>query len=132
MNDGGGLLLIGLIIFVVVFLILREFWCWYWKINLRVNLLTKQNTLLEEVASALRRGKSEQMEEKTKPQIDKLSNEKREEEPIGFVSLSGEEGEAFCLGCRKVSPKTELLYNKGTGEYYHEECLPVDAQSQSE
>jgi len=132
MDDVIGGLVLAFIVLVVFFLLLREFWCWYWKINLRVNLLTKQNTLLEEVASALCRGKSEQMEDKTKPQIAKLSNEKREVDPNGFVSLAGEEGEAFCLGCRKVAPKTELLYNKGTSEYYHEECLPVDAQSQSE
>lgn len=34
---------------VVIFLILRVFFCWYWKINRRVDLLEKQNALLEEI-----------------------------------------------------------------------------------
>jgi hypothetical protein len=35
--------IIGLIVF---FLILREFWCWYWKINKLVSLMEEQNALL--------------------------------------------------------------------------------------
>jgi hypothetical protein len=31
--------------FVVVFLLTREFWCWYWKINRLVSLLEEQNSL---------------------------------------------------------------------------------------
>lgn len=40
-------LLIGLIIAFLLFLILREFWCWYFKINKRVALLEEQNRLLD-------------------------------------------------------------------------------------
>ncbi len=32
---------VGLFVTLVVFLILREFFCWYWKINLRVALLNE-------------------------------------------------------------------------------------------
>ena len=117
MNDAFGLLLVSIVILVVVFLILREFWCWYWKINVRVNLLTEQNTLLREIASALRGGKNRYDEKKIIQQVEKLPEE--------FVSLSGEEGEAFCLGCRAVAQKTDLLYNKKTDSYYHKACLPV-------
>ena len=39
---------------VVIFLILRAFFCWYWKINKRVDLLEKQNALLEEILAQLR------------------------------------------------------------------------------
>ena len=39
---------------VVIFLILRVFFCWYWKINRRVDLLEKQNALLEEILAQLR------------------------------------------------------------------------------
>ena len=39
---------------VVIFLILRAFFCWYWTINRRVDLLEKQNALLEEILAQLR------------------------------------------------------------------------------
>ena len=41
--------LIALTLFftVIVVLILREFWCWYYKINKRIDLLTRNNFLLE-------------------------------------------------------------------------------------
>ena len=39
---------------VVIFLLLRLFFCWYWKINRRVDLLEKQNALLEEILAQLR------------------------------------------------------------------------------
>ena len=38
---------------VIIFLILRAFFCWYWKINKRVDLLEKQNALLEEILGHL-------------------------------------------------------------------------------
>lgn len=41
-----------------------------------------------------------------------------------YVSLAGQSGTAFCLGCRKMSPKTELWYKKETDAYYHKECIP--------
>jgi hypothetical protein len=31
------------------FLLIREFWVWYWKINKRINLLEDQNELLEDI-----------------------------------------------------------------------------------
>ena len=41
-----GMALISLLVIVVVFLILREFFCWYWKINQRIELLTEIRNLL--------------------------------------------------------------------------------------
>jgi hypothetical protein len=42
--------LFNLFIFVlIVFLILRGFWCWYWKINKIVSLLELQNKLLSQI-----------------------------------------------------------------------------------
>jgi hypothetical protein len=43
----------------------------------------------------------------------------------GYVSLAGQSGTAFCSGCRKVVPKTELWYKKETDSYYHKECIPT-------
>jgi hypothetical protein len=43
---------------VVVFLILREFFCWYWKINERVRLETRQVNLTIMLIKELKRGKT--------------------------------------------------------------------------
>lgn len=44
-NIVGGLLLFAVIL-VVIFLVFREFFCWYWKINQNVALLTEIRDLL--------------------------------------------------------------------------------------
>ena len=42
--------IIGIIIVaVIVFLITREFWCWYWKINRLTKLFEEQNKLLNKI-----------------------------------------------------------------------------------
>jgi len=39
----------GLIISVIIFLILREFWCWYFKINQRITNQTQTIKLLKDI-----------------------------------------------------------------------------------
>lgn len=43
-------IIIGIIVFIVIFLLLREFWCWYWKVNKIITLLEKieQNTSINQ------------------------------------------------------------------------------------
>jgi len=43
-----------------------------------------------------------------------------------FEKLGNVEGEAMCLGCRKIAPKVGLFYHKGMDVYYHPECLARD------
>lgn len=40
--------IVGLGIFIIVFLLLREIVLWYWKVNTIINNQTKTNQLLEE------------------------------------------------------------------------------------
>jgi uncharacterized protein YgiM (DUF1202 family) len=40
------ILLVCAVVIILVFLALREFWCWYFKINKRIILLEEQNRLL--------------------------------------------------------------------------------------
>lgn len=50
MNDTTTLILIiaiSLIVLIAVFFILREIFCWYWKINERIELAKRQNFLIE-------------------------------------------------------------------------------------
>ena len=52
-NDGSFLIiaLIALFIAVCVFVVLRYFVLWYWRIDRIVELIEKQNELLESIAS---------------------------------------------------------------------------------
>lgn len=62
------ILLVGLILFaiiIVIFLVLREVNCWYWKINERVSLMKKQNLLLQKLIITI----------KNKGQINSLDSE---------------------------------------------------------
>ena len=45
-------ILIGLAILLVVFLLVREVLCWYWKINKAISLLTEIRDLLARSGSA--------------------------------------------------------------------------------
>jgi hypothetical protein len=36
----------GFIILIILLLVTRKFWCWYWKINQRIYLLEEQNKIL--------------------------------------------------------------------------------------
>ncbi|MDA3930315.1 MAG: hypothetical protein PF541_15300 [Prolixibacteraceae bacterium] len=77
-------LLITIAAVVIVFLILREVFCWYWKINQRISLQKEQNELLKKIVSA---GKQDVFDweksdsPKTKTEIEKLYDliEKKEE-----------------------------------------------------
>ena len=44
--------IIILVIALIVFLVLREFWCWYWKINKVIAILQEQNSLLRQYLGA--------------------------------------------------------------------------------
>jgi hypothetical protein len=48
--DWGNVIFV-LFVIVAVFLILREFWCWYWKVNRLIALLEEQNQLLKDMAA---------------------------------------------------------------------------------
>lgn len=51
MDDTIVALIIGLIIFAVVFLLLRELFTWYWKVNEILSELRKANQMLQVIAS---------------------------------------------------------------------------------
>lgn len=46
-------LIVALAILVILFFVLREVNCWYWKINARVSLQYKTNFLLEKISMQL-------------------------------------------------------------------------------
>ena len=65
-------LFVSIIIIVIIFLITREFWCWYFKINKVADLLEQQ--LKEQKRSNELMLKL--MNENERPAIEKIKNEK--------------------------------------------------------
>jgi hypothetical protein len=63
-----GIIVILVIVFVAIFLLLREVNCWYWKINERITLMNEQNDLLRKLVSNINyNGKVEAKAIKVKP-----------------------------------------------------------------
>lgn len=60
MDEFMGSLILGLLVFgliaVLVFLITRAFWCWYWKISARLEEQQKTNLYLEAIYKLLAQG----------------------------------------------------------------------------
>jgi len=54
MNSVISTILITVAILAVIFLILREVNCWYWKINERISLQQEQNSILEKILTELK------------------------------------------------------------------------------
>ncbi|EHJ48571.1 hypothetical protein DFW101_2567 [Solidesulfovibrio carbinoliphilus subsp. oakridgensis] len=52
-GGGIGAFLVTLLILLALFLVCREIVCWYWKINKAVELLERQNVLLERIEARL-------------------------------------------------------------------------------
>ena len=42
---------------------------------------------------------------------------------IEYQKGDGQEGKAFCLGCRTMDEKANLLYDAGRDVYYHHSCV---------
>jgi len=49
-------LIVGFLILILVFLITRAFWCWYWKISARLEEQKKTNLYLEAIYKLLAQG----------------------------------------------------------------------------
>lgn len=52
--DDGIRLLVGLAVLIGLFLLLREFWCWYWKLNRVVELLESIDQSLKQLPAVSR------------------------------------------------------------------------------
>lgn len=47
-----GIIVLALGVLIIIFLIVREINCWYWKINERISLMNQQNNLLQMLVDA--------------------------------------------------------------------------------
>lgn len=59
-------LLMGLLIFILFFLVIREIVCWYYKINHRITLQENTNKLLEELISETKKNRNHTDDSETK------------------------------------------------------------------
>lgn len=48
-----GTVIIFIIILTIVFIMTREFWCWYWKINIKIKQSNQINENLEQIKELL-------------------------------------------------------------------------------
>jgi len=55
MESAIGIIIIGMIVLFVIFLIMRELLCWYYKINEGIELLDRQVKLLESINAHLKK-----------------------------------------------------------------------------
>lgn len=64
--------IVVLVVFIAIFLLLREFWCWYWKISALEEEATYTNDLLEKILKELKKQNSNYSpEEELKQNTDK-------------------------------------------------------------
>jgi len=54
MGTGVVYIILGLVVLICVFLLLREVVCWYWKINYQIKLQEETNELLRNILGTLR------------------------------------------------------------------------------
>lgn len=79
LGTGAPLFLLGcLLAAVLIFLLLREFVTWYWKINESIEVLKDVNTSLKHIATAITRLNPEEKNESPKdiPKTEKTSGQK--------------------------------------------------------
>lgn len=88
----GGLVI--LLILIGIFLLFREFWCWYWKINERIALLKKIESHLSVAKPA----------KKTEKKVEIIQNQEtvKSESDHSFCEICGFKNmvtETNCLKC---------------------------------
>ena len=120
MNDSLSISLVILIILIVVFIILREVNCWYWKINKRIDLLEKQNLLIEKILnhlkgispSEIKENDQKHSDEATNRAVSNLSDEERREYDK-FIKFGLKDGEKIVIHKkkRKIDRFTEEEWN---------------------
>jgi len=100
-------ILVVLVILAVIFLILREVMCWYWKINERISLQKEQNLILKRILDELR----------NEPRTKKKNHTKKETNNYTSNNLDNEEAD-------EVIENEDILYDI---EITDEEQKQVDA-----
>lgn len=125
MHDGGNFfvtLVVILMILGVVFMLLREFFCWYWKINERVAILYDIKKILQNQGQTQSRSVSapssvpEKLQDMDHGNIIILGGKK-------YLHIDEGQGNAFCCVCRSTAPLVGMFKLENSDYYYHRECL---------
>lgn len=96
------IVLVSIVIGILIFLILREFWCWYWKINKTIVLLesierklslqTNTESILDTVETT-----SEELPNLSAP----IGQEEKETHVCSYCSKETTENMYYCPTCEK-------------------------------
>jgi len=113
--DSFSTIIISVVVFVAVFLILREVFCWYWKINERISLQQEQNGILKKILRELER----QSDQGTTPRDEKntsySSDDTSDEEDIDSLVLTADEQKKVDSFIKfGIKPGERLAINKTT------------------
>lgn len=71
---------VAILVIVVVVLIIRGFWTWYFKINVRVKLMKDQTEVLNKILKTLNPNADIVINEKKWEKLEQLEREKKERE----------------------------------------------------
>lgn len=128
MGDMGGLiagLLITLIICFVIFLIMRELMCWYWKINEGILLLKSIDRKLSSKSNSENLTISETETSNINTPVTENVNQNRSVTIGGkeYTALDGYSGTAVCAQCGVSGDKSSMLYCRETNKTYHKNCV---------
>jgi uncharacterized protein YpmB len=84
-EDVVGVLLIIVVITIIIFLIFREIFCWYWKINKRIEILEENNKLLSKIALLLEKPNIDDYNSGTSDSIDSIFKNDKKEYNISYT-----------------------------------------------
>ena len=144
MDSAVSTILITIAILAVVFLILREVNCWYWKINERISLQREQNSILEKILLELKnepKSKHKSTSPKKRHDIsveenpdsyEKEDNSKDEEMVYEFELTSDEQKEVDAFVKFGIMPGQLLVMNKNNRKIEKFDYKDWDEMNQSE
>lgn len=81
---------ITLVVLILIFIALREFWCWYWKINDRKKLLAEINSKLDRligVSGVGTQGAELELDTSVEVQKERVQRHYADNEPIGMEKI---------------------------------------------
>jgi hypothetical protein len=86
---GTVLTVVGILVAVAIFLLLRQFWCWYWKINERNKLLSEISEKLDPLigSSGTVAAGSQAQSASVQPAREKVFRHHADNEPVGMERI---------------------------------------------
>ncbi len=112
-EDMGGTLLISLVIIIVVFLILREVVCWYWKINETLSVLKEIRDSLKDQSTISTTNQRDKSQVQNQSEIQRPEQTKyikkvcpKCNHPYSLADYDPTAEHIYCSDCKEELPKS--------------------------